>query len=313
MTHVNKSQALIARIGRLFLVCAIVPASYSRPLSHAAGENLTANTATASGPQLHLDIALYGPFAVVDCAEGGRTIRLVAPNVPLHEPVKVGKAELKRGGKYSLLHVPAAKTTELINPVKDAEALIFPVEDVCPGVAKKPCPYVCIDLPRPTQIVPWDADPIRVLKPGENPATIPWTRLARVLVLRYEVSSFQGIQLSRADETWNLEPEPRGTEGILLADLEPFPQDGDQRQRQERERQASRDTFQVLIGWLGLRGHIEFPDDKVTERFHRNQPLTQGLLPKELIDWLDKQRGQKFGTRNDCIVGSALVVDVLPQ
>lgn len=312
MRRINRLRVFTARMASLFLACGVALATGSHPAASAKDNTVKkSDSSRVSSQQLYsLDIALFGPFALLDCSEGGKTLRLLAPDVPLHERVKVGKlgkASPLSKGEYKMLNVRAADRTDLVNPVRAAQPLIFPVEDACGGIAGKPCPYVCIELPRPKQIVPWDADPMRVLRPGENPAKIPWKRLARVLILRYEVDSFQGIQLSQtgSNAKLDLELDQHRAEGILTVALDPLAADGTD------WHQEARDTFQVLIGLLGLRGHLEFPGKEVTQRYERNKVLIPGVLPTELTNSLPEVDAQ--GTHGDCLGAQVLVMDIQPE
>jgi hypothetical protein len=313
MKHVTRPRTLTALV--VILLCATTLALHGHHVGYAAPSALSRATDLQGSPQQTLDVVLLGPFALLDCPGKG-TIRVLVPNVPDHMPLRIGYPSTNyqklAAGEYQLLGVLGSNApTTFANPVEDAGALTFPTKDVCPKTPNQ-CEHVCIDMPRPKQFVPWNADPGQVTIPGKD--QVPWKKLATALVLRYPVSDLKGIALSSRDDRkpcgpkmpCGLTPETNATEGILALVLAP-------NSKEDPHHSHARSAFQGLMGLIHMQATVEFPDPADGSK-KINEPLIDRVVPKELIDSLAKLKRDsdlnKAGPDNDCESPLVVVTDI---
>lgn|SRR5215469_7293725 len=317
------------RAGRvLLLLCTIAVALPAYHASDAASSALTsAETNPQGSPPRMLNVVLWGPFAVLDCSDG-KEIRVVVPDVDVgsHKPLRIGypftvgsretqNYPVLTRGEYTLgIPGPTSSRMEIVNPVEKTEALSFGTTECRAQSAT--CVNVCIDLPLPRQVVPWNADRLKVFRPDTLDKDRHWKRLATAMVLRYAVPDFEGIKLSRKDDSkpcgskmpCSLTPKskPNGTEGILALVLEP--------KEKPTTHEPAYKTFRKLMNLLGRNEDIVFEED---ETCVRNQPLN-GALRQELIDLLGELKKEVKDTNvvwvavaeNDCEPPMALVTNI---
>ncbi len=312
MKQLSTFRAPTARVA-LLLLCTMTLTLPAYHASYGAPSSLPGPPANLTGGiQRTLDVVLMGPFAVLDCSNG-KGIRLLVPSVDGHEPPRIGYPhnylDLKPG-EYEL-GIPGLRTNtmEIRKPVDKTAALSFGTKEACPTTPNPKCVYVCVDLPIPMQIVPWNADRARVSTPGGDQPH--WRRLATALVLRYPVPDFKGIKLSQADDSkpcgrkkpCDLTPEQNEPEGILTLVLEPKSVDSDHKH--------ALDGFRGLMGLVSRQDNIEFEDPQ-DDTCVRNQPLIKDSIPPKLIESLEQLTKVRATVGdNDCVAPMALVTDIL--
>jgi hypothetical protein len=267
-----------------------------------------------------LDLIVMGPFAFI---EKGSSLEIWIPELKGHnKPHGQGVGEtderLFEKAEYDFTHgIEASQTSKLTLPVRGASAYQLSRKGSNLSYAPKKRPYMLVKLPTPREIIPWNADPVQITARPKDPKTVSPELLATAVILRFDYKVGDLPQMTAAGQpTWTPHPIDLGTERIVLLGANPpYPLPNEEEHRQARI------AFQRLTALLGVKLNIEFPVMDYT----RNQPLTSGVLPDDLIKVLyalsQQIRSQafslssvdiiakKFGKTNDC---KSVVILVTP-
>ena len=262
-------------------------------------------------PQQTLDLILGGPFVFVresNCLNKTEDcIAVWIPDVASHsKPILFGF----EGQFYELERMPADYTLtgmtpsavsgyNFLYPVTGASSWVIPGKTLHIPPAPKKKPYLILKLPIPKEIVPWNADPLEpsitspaLYAPGKQ-------SFATMTILRYAYDDSNPLVLSSPPAhgskglELNLEAPSVGSEHVLLIQVIPQKPDpaGD-------EHQHSKEAYKELTATLGLKGSLSFPALPVG--YKRNIPLNPGVLPADLLRFINTNVTMNKGRINDC-------------
>lgn len=291
-----------------------------------AAQTYSCNSPNAGTPAQTLDIVFNGPFAFFQ--QPGSMLVLL-PDVEDHNPpTAISSGDMAhivhlRRGAYDFTHGILSSTTALQAPPV-LNTYVYPVSTKVDPSSLGEKPYFTMKLPIPSQIVPWNADPLGFsLTSSSVLPDIKGPRYATLTILRYKMDSSSDIQLlglKGLDKfVWCPMAAPIGTERIVTISVEPANPDN-------TEHQHAKNAFNHLKNMLGLTLFISFPNVAVPLP-PRNTPLIYPfVLPKELTDALPgsnvptlmeftSARSPKSlelfgGPLNDCRVSALLVTGV---
>jgi hypothetical protein len=256
-----------------------------------------------------LDLILGGPFVFMrqsncinmtdDC------IAVWIPDVASHgKPILFGFEsqlyELERmPADYTLTGMIAAANFNPLTPVTGASSWVIPGKTLKIPPTPQKTPYLILKLPIPKEIVPWNADPLEptitspvMYAPGKQP-------FATMTIFRYDYDDSKLLELTSPPVSGSkgleldLEVPSVGKERVLMMQVIPQKPDpaGD-------EHQHSREAYQELMNILGLKGNIAFPP--LPAGYKRNIPIHPGVLPDDLLYFINSGVTVSKGRINDC-------------
>jgi hypothetical protein len=213
--------------------------------------------------------------------------------------------------------VHPSATTTLVTPVQNA--LIYPVSAKGLKIASHPVkkPFATLLLPKPREIVAWNADPITISSRGSAVSVVSSSNLATLTILRYDYQEGDALEVKTGAGTfWKPTPQRHGTERIMVIGFLPKLPGAN-----EDEHKHATDAFNALTAMLGLKWIVSF--DSPPANFQRNRPFDpKWPLAQDLLDFIDQipvqTKGMKlaghitssvelFGTINDCKAPNILV------
>jgi hypothetical protein len=300
--RINLTSLLVIGTVCIFAGCKQTGSSSSTATSNPT----TATKASDQGKPLSFDIILAGPFAYVQNSD---TLEVWIPKVEGHNrPFGVGTGDSVvrsfDSGNYDFTTgIQPSKVTKLLAPVQGAS--VFQLSRAKNTIRKSPGKglFMTIKLPIPREIIPWNADPIQI--DSANPPKTTPELLSTVVILRFDRTAGDSpLMTAPGEANWQPKSEDTGTEHIILLGVNPpEPSQG------EDEHVHAKHAFKALTALLGVKLNIAFPQVPYT----RNQPLTPGVLPDDLIQFLapsgggGKLRVGIFGKTNDCKTANILV------
>lgn len=238
-----------------------------------------------------LDLVIAGPFVFfqgVSCsAQGSKCLAVWIPDVKGHTVVVgIDKGdELKQidSGDYDFMSgIRPSNTTSIVRPVKDAS--IYSASTKLQNVAATPKkqPFATVLLPTPREIVSWNADPMTISSNGSLVTPNATPNLATLTVLRYDYQDGDILEVkSRSTSFWKPEPEPIGTERLMVIGFLPR-----NPQPNEDEHAHAREAFKATTAMLGVKWNVTF--DPPPPGFQRNRPLEPSAsVPQDLQDLLN--------------------------
>jgi hypothetical protein len=243
----------------------------------------------ACGSPGMLDLIIQGPF-VLD--NSSNKFVLLGPDVSAthNQPSVIDRNLLNptgiQPGEYSLtLADTQPGGAQICDPVAGTDLLVIPAKTQ--GLKSDPngSHAFAVQLPPPTEIVPWNADPIQISSVTPVPPNgTKVDRLATAVILRYKYTRGSSITFAGTEKvggkkvSYDLTPLVQGTESFI-AIVQSEHQDNNV------THPYAHDAFgkmQALEPPMKL--YVEFPS--VIGEPGRNTPLIDGVEPKDLTGFL---------------------------
>jgi hypothetical protein len=287
---------LLARSIPFLLILPIVFLAYPSNKSSVSA-NPVESPGAAKG--MTLDVVLAGPFVIVEQANG---VVVYLPDIEDHNPPTaitsgdLGHIRTLQRGDYDFtkgVNNNSGKITAL-NPVPGAQ--VFTVSASAEHLSTPPLekPYLSIKLPRPREVVPWNADPLQISDQSPVLPSTPKTRYATVTILRFDSLASDIPEMDGPNDfVWKPKAKPLGTDRIVTIVVEPVQEDDNHTH--------GHNAFRHMTTLLGLKRFIEFPP--IPASYIRNIPLTANVLPPQLVNALPGDKNKL----NDCKAAGILV------
>jgi hypothetical protein len=255
-----------------------------------------------------LNLILGGPFVFVrqsNCLNGADCLEVWIPDVPSHsKPVLFGfqgqfyELERLQAGYTLTGMVPAANYIPLA-PVTGSSSWIIPGKTLHASSTPTVAPYLILRFPIPKEIVPWNADPLDPKITSPVPYAPGKQSSATMTILRYDYDDSQLLELTSpatAGSTGidlHFEALTVGNERALVIQVIPQkPLPG------QDEHIHSREAYKAALATLGMQGDIDFPP--LPAGYKRNYPINSGVLPDDLVHFINSDVIISRGRINDC-------------
>ena len=266
-----------------------------------------------------LDIILGGPFVFMrqsNCLNGKDCLKIWIPAVPSHSnPILFGlQGQLYQFESpktdYTLIGMTPAQNWTPLHPVVGSDVWTINGKTFHASAIPKKDLYLSLSLPIPKEIAPWNADPMTPKITSPVPNTPEQHSLATMTILRYDYDDSQILQLtapaSKKSDGVDISFKPLavGNERVVLIEVIPK-----QPRYGEDDHIHSHEAAQEAFATLGLKGDVDFPP--LPTGYTRNVPLTQGVLPDDLVNFINSLVIINKGRINDC-KAMAIFVDPAP-
>jgi hypothetical protein len=242
----------------------------------------------ACGPSGMLDLVLQGPF-VLDNYSG--SFVLLGPDVHDNHDLpslidrNIFNPRGIQAGEYTLtIADKQVGGAQICNPVGGTDLLVIPAKTENLKSDPKKLHSFAVQLPPPTEIVPWNADPMQISTVEPVPSGTRVDRLAPMVVLRYSYTPGSSIKFEGNDKatgnkvSYDLAPLVYGKESFV-AIVQTEHEDDDVSHPYAH---VAFDKMKALE--MPLKRFVAFPS--VIGIPGRNVPLIAGVEPKELTDFL---------------------------
>ncbi len=283
----------------MILLVVLLPYSSEKSLASDASQAKSHRSTPPTAGKLTLDVVLAGPFIVVEQAQG---IVVYLPDIEDHNaPTAITSGDLAHvrtllRGDYDFTKGVRGNVGKIatLNPVKGTD--VFTVSAGTEHLPTPPLekPYLSIKLPRPREVVPWNADPLQISDQSPVPAGTPAKRYATVMILRYDSLISDVPEMDGPNDfVWKPKAVPLGSDRIVTMVVDPAKEDD--------LHTHGHNAFRHMTTLLSLKRFIEFPPTPVG--YIRNLPLTPNVLPSQLVNALPGDKNKL----NDCKAASILV------